>query len=738
MSRDTLTLKKFDSGIITQAHQEDSPLEAFIWGKDIDPETTDGRVQGIEDLGSDITVGDKARISAFIENGTKYDLIYHDSGSHKIKAVLDFYGAKTEIDLSARIVFNGTGLDDMSTGGAYNEASGGVTVFTVWIDATGTPDTFKWSKNGGSYTTTVAITGAAQTLSDGVTITFAATTGHTLADKWHIYVYNTSYIGDKSSIIPNNKEVHIGTGRVDSVSRPLWCGYTAIGQFGFALRTNLFILNGRLTSYVNSTNEGYFDFISATETTGVAPKYFVAGTSHKWYMTMVYDGYQESEFQKVESLAATVVADAQYFVIRITAYGAGTNPRIFNPRITGLKLYRSELDTTTDSYRLSRLVAFIDINDTNWTTSGANKYIDAKDYGSGQGTYEEETGLSEPSDEQSGVFGAYSVPNITPNYELSAKGNGYLFIGNCKDYTYNSATGGITDAERYIFRSLSYRYDTFNIIYDFLIMPRPLTALAFYEGRLYAFDLNNTYRINPDTLSIEDVFEGIGASGQRSVAITPYGMFIANVNGAYQLDGGNFTELSLPIKNANYTGSGLFPTSMSWANFEYDTFTDIIVVWSAEKECVIFANTDNLDSAEKIIAWVWNVPRKRWDFWDLGNGTVSAGFITGKDGEIYLSESSTTKRLFAGSRKLFSFVTKEFDFDNPTQLKSINMLKWDGSNLTIKYAHDNSDPAGGSTATSGAYLNVYKKTIQLYVLATNTASYLDSLEIIYRRMVGQR
>jgi hypothetical protein len=79
-------------------------------------------------------------------------------------------------------VFAGAGLNDATSGGTYSGT--GPTTFDVEIDATGTPDTFKWRKGAAAYTTGVAITGAAQTLSDGVTVTFAATTGHTLADKW--------------------------------------------------------------------------------------------------------------------------------------------------------------------------------------------------------------------------------------------------------------------------------------------------------------------------------------------------------------------------------------------------------------------------------------------------------------------------------------------------------------------------------------------------------------------------
>lgn len=87
-------------------------------------------------------------------------------------------------------VFTGTGLDDATSGGSYTSfygvsGNGEQDNFRVEIDGT-SPDTFKWSNDGGSTweATTVAITGSAQTLENGVTITFAATTGHTSGDRW--------------------------------------------------------------------------------------------------------------------------------------------------------------------------------------------------------------------------------------------------------------------------------------------------------------------------------------------------------------------------------------------------------------------------------------------------------------------------------------------------------------------------------------------------------------------------
>lgn len=82
------------------------------------------------------------------------------------------------------ITFSGSGLDDLSHSGNYK---GGVDrVYRIQIDATGSPDTFSWSRDGSTswVATGVAITGSAQLLEDDVWLTFAATTGHTATDYW--------------------------------------------------------------------------------------------------------------------------------------------------------------------------------------------------------------------------------------------------------------------------------------------------------------------------------------------------------------------------------------------------------------------------------------------------------------------------------------------------------------------------------------------------------------------------
>lgn len=77
-----------------------------------------------------------------------------------------------------------TALNTMTAGGTYSGSE--PATYTVIITATGT---FKWKKNNGTFTTGVAITGSAQTLSDGVQVTFGSTSGYTANDTFVVTAY---------------------------------------------------------------------------------------------------------------------------------------------------------------------------------------------------------------------------------------------------------------------------------------------------------------------------------------------------------------------------------------------------------------------------------------------------------------------------------------------------------------------------------------------------------------------
>jgi hypothetical protein len=130
---------------------------------------TDTHIGGDLIIDGDLTVVGSQTIASSTNVETGAPFLYLNSG--------DTIG-------EANTTFTGSGLDDAYFAGHFSGTAS--TTYYVKIDATGTPDTFSWSKDNFSTTeaTGVAITGGEQTLDDGIKIDFGATTGHTLNDVW--------------------------------------------------------------------------------------------------------------------------------------------------------------------------------------------------------------------------------------------------------------------------------------------------------------------------------------------------------------------------------------------------------------------------------------------------------------------------------------------------------------------------------------------------------------------------
>lgn len=158
-----------------------------------------------EGLNKIVTIAQDASGSSPDDNHT-FDYFYRDSPS----------GWITHEETIDSVAFTGSGLDDATSGGVF---VGSHTLrIHVEIDGTGTPDTFKFSYKGNDgvatiETTGIAITGSSQVLIDGVTITFAATTGHTSGDAWDFDAFlsaqidNTQYDNGSGSLqtLGNNR-----------------------------------------------------------------------------------------------------------------------------------------------------------------------------------------------------------------------------------------------------------------------------------------------------------------------------------------------------------------------------------------------------------------------------------------------------------------------------------------------------------------------------------------------------
>ena len=162
----------------------------------------------------------------------------------------------------------GSGLSDVTSGGSYTDgiANPGA-LFIVQICTAAVPDTWKWNKNGGSFSSCVALTAGAHTLSDGVTVTFAATTGHTLNDAWTINIAhrielglpepiglatgNGSGPGTAFSVVTNYTNQVSGLNT--TVLNFLAAGHTPSGTDGASTNISFYASDGTVASPANLT-----------------------------------------------------------------------------------------------------------------------------------------------------------------------------------------------------------------------------------------------------------------------------------------------------------------------------------------------------------------------------------------------------------------------------------------------------------------------------------------------------
>ena len=157
---------------------------------DIDPKLTVEKQTG------------KFVIVSAIDESTKKPfalVINKDTGELRVSAVMV---SKT----IGSITFIGIGLNDMTNGGEYTGTEDHD--YIVEIDLAAGTDEFKWSDDGGAtWHSNIPITSFDQSLSNGVTIKFNATTGHTLNDEWAF----TARHADPTSIQKNLETIITGS-----------------------------------------------------------------------------------------------------------------------------------------------------------------------------------------------------------------------------------------------------------------------------------------------------------------------------------------------------------------------------------------------------------------------------------------------------------------------------------------------------------------------------------------------
>ena len=658
--RDKLDLRYFDKGLWSNADPEDVPIEAQVEGSYNLDVSVNGKLKGIPKQTSASNYGVDGTKFAWIEKvGTtnQWDLIYTD-GTHT-KVITDFYGTQANSTLISSSV--------------------------------------------------------AQT------------------------------------IIPNNQEVHIGLGK-DTATR--WVGYISHSQFdpsGASAPSGLQVETA--DPAIPSSGDGVTSLTAhaaSTEEEAVFPK----GNMYQYAVSFVYDGYQESPLGGSNSIAIStkqVTTDVDYITVKLKILSYAS----INKRITGMKVYRREkpfydsalwtgyedylkvikqinkgpvkikVPNVSDDLRLEsgslgtygeyKLIKDIDINDSNWATSGSHKVYGSGDVGfqddAVTGTsYFSNTGIQEDESRTSVVYGV--------NYGIAAPCKNMLFVANASHPRIPD-----DDAAHMILRSKSYRYDIFDWSIDKLILPSIPKAMKSFKGKLYVFDENTTYIIDPDLFQIEKTISGRGCSSQDSVVETDYGLFWANENGVYWNE---ITEnLLKPVQdNLSERIKSQYQSAVSGV-------TPKLVYNSKRGQLLVHVGDD---------IFAYSTAEKRWDFYETyklaGQATVTGVFI-GKDGETYTVTGDDLYEDFnSGTTSGWRYYSKEFMFDDTSQDKKYYKIIIDSTGVTTDYYSID----GGDTFvlfTDEDVSTLRGKSLMIRVIGT-AGSIVDSISILYRRLRGKR
>lgn len=469
--------------------------------------------------------------------------------------------------------------------------------------------------------------------------------------------------------------------------------------------------------------------------------FFLKNTSYYYKISYIYDGYQEGPLSDTFWVHNDTSSRAKLSI--------SIDVKKYSKRLTHVCLYRK--DGINAFYKLVKEIE----TKSSWNKVEGGYSYTFGDEGDVGASYEARTGLPEILD------------TIKIKYGMSVELDGYLFVADCNHEK-------VDNASNQLFRSKPGMFSIFNYIYDYAILKSKPTALAAFNGRLYVFDENNIYKVNPNSLVIEDTFEGVGCLNKDSVIVTEFGMFFADKTGAYMHTGQSPVKISEPIQKGGNTEETFGGTDnirdVSWENVVTNAEgSKTKVIFDSQLNSVLFNVTYgdfenyNISSAQisndlpttKQYIWSFNIARKRWDLWELSEDSEIGSPFTGDRGEIYYPINNSVFELRGGSlNRDYTWISKKITLGEPSITKVFNKLKLNGItkdvNLNGSYI-ESSDrllivSSTGTLATGDITSSVQtsgdidyklsgsnKKGRWLQFKLENMTEAIDSIGILYRR-----
>ena len=406
--------------------------------------------------------------------------------------------------------------------------------------------------------------------------------------------------------------------------------------------------------------------LALSSTGGSDNSYFqtTANATYTYKVSLIYDGYQEGPIGLNTYSPPTISTTKDHITLTLKIAE-------FSKRLTDVCVYRRDNDESF--YRLVKQIN----TKSGWAKDADDNYTYTfNDTGELFGTYESRTGLNE------------TVTNIKIKYGLSTEIDGYLFAADCSN-------DNIKDASNQIFRSKPGKYSIFDWTRDFIILKSTPTAITNFNGRLFVFDENNTYRINQHTLQIEDIYEGVGCLNQRSVVVTEKGMFFASATGAYMHNGQTPVQISSAIwkgKNQeNWDNASEDIMNISWQNlFSDSVYKDCKVIYDTGNDLVLYFISVNIYNSKtsknelKNLIWSYSLKLSRWDLWNLSSNQNIGTPFKGKEGQVFVPIDGSIFELGASEKKKpFTFISKKLSLSEDSIVKVYNKIKINNSNMNL-------------------------------------------------------
>ena len=470
---------------------------------------------------------------------------------------------------------------------------------------------------------------------------------------------------------------------------------------------NKYVLNQTVTLTSTDLAEVAGSPLGITISQDGAPDMGFTALKKYWYkVSFIYDEFQETVLFGEEVITSTGT-NGMTVTVTIDDWA-----NTLSKRVTHLNLYRAE-GTGTQPDTLYRLVKFQSIQGTEWSGTTDRSYI----------FYDHDhTKVTVTYDANSGISQALEVNYL--DYSKAVILNSHLFVT-------NAGNSELSSVSNYIFKSLPFKYDMFDWSKDFVICPEDLNAIISYNGRLYGMSDNNTYRIEPNTLYVEDTFNGVGCISQEAFVVTEFGLFFCDQNNIYMHNG----QAPIPIGSAILTspsGSDGYKEMLNVA-----TFSPKVAFDSKEQNVIFFVKNDR--------ALVYNVVKSRWDLW---TGLDAKSCFSSKDGKVYASVGNDIKGYAAGTanKSAFTWISKEISAGHQSQDKKFYRIDCphEGTAPTVSYgfngaAPSSTDTADNSTGLASVKLNQKKRSMQVKIVGSNADTFVESIGVVFRgflKLVG--